>query len=198
MADQIYSMSISTNISGQFAQNITHWRFDDAGFGTTLAAAAALCNAFSASRLTLFRNMCPNVTTFLSLKARRTTNGQGFESVLVIAGGTTGTRAGGISVAGISPCLIGFPATQETRSRARIFLPGIRENDCDQGYYTSAFKTAVSGALATVFDPMALTGGGAPTATYVLSNSVPGNAIPITEWRLSEWIGTLRRRQVPA
>jgi len=198
MADQIYSLTISSTCAGQFCQNITHWRLDDAGFGSTHEAADALAAAFDSSRKALLVACLPNVTTLNSLKARRVTTGGGLEAVRPLTAGNVGTRAGGVSVSGISPCVVGYPALPTTRKRARIFLPGVREADLLGGAYTPAFQTAIASNFATLFDPLTLTGGGAPVASYVLKDVNAAFATLITSWLLSDTVGQLRRRQIPA
>lgn len=197
MAENIYSLTLSYNISGQFAQNIVHWRFDDAGYGSTHAAADGLITAFDGSRKALLMGCLPNVTTLTSMKSRRTTLSGGLEAAQPMTVANVGTRAGGISAAAVSPCVIGYPALPTTRNRARIFLAGVRELDLVNGIFTAAYKTAVSGAFATLFDPLTLAGGGSPVATFVINNASAAFAIVITDWQLSDAVGQLRRRQVP-
>lgn len=198
MADQIYTLTISSTCAGQFCQNVTAWRFDDAGYGSTFEAAEELCNAFNGSRKALFVAMLPNVTTLNSLKARRYSASGGLEAVVPLTAGNVGTRAGGVTLAGNAPCLIGYPALPTNRRRARLFLPGVREADLIDGIFTDAYRTAIAGSLATVFDPLTLSGGGAPVATYVIKFSTPATAVVISDWRLSDACGQLRRRQLPA
>ncbi len=198
MSEQIYQLRLTTSIAGQFAQNITHWRFDDGGFASTHAAALSLATSYQTRSQTQWQNMLPTATILLSWAARRVTQGQGFEAIVNIATATTGTRTGGLGAAAVAPVLIGYPSLPIGRERARIFLPGITETDLVDGYYAAAYKTAIATILATVFDPLTISGGGSPVATYVLKHTIPANAIPMIEWRLSPTVGTLRRRQLPA
>jgi hypothetical protein len=197
MADQVYQLVLSGVVNTQFFSNIMHYRFDDSGYDTTERAANALAVKWNASQLGLFKTMCPNKTTFLSLRARRVTGGQGFESFLPIAAATTGTRAGNTTAAAVGPVAVGFPALPTGRSRARLFIPGIRIDDVVTGTIASAMVTAINAVLTTVFDPIVLAGGGGPTATYVIKKATAAASIPITEWRCSDRIGTIRRRQSP-
>jgi len=198
MADQIYSLVMSYNSSGQFAQNITHWRFDDAGYNSTHDAASALITAFEGSRKALLMGCLPNVVTLLSLKARRVTSSGGFEAVSVQTAGNVGTRVGGQTVTGISPCVVGYPANQSGRKRARFFLPGIKDTDIVNGVFIASYKVAIAGAFATLFDPLTLAGGGGPVASYVIKFSSPALATIVSTWLLSDACGQIRRRQVPA
>jgi len=198
MADQVYTLTISSTCAGQFCQNICAWRFDDAGYGSTFEAAEALCDAWNSSRKALFVAMLPNVTTLNSLKARRYSTGGGLEAVVPLTSGNVGTRSGGISVSGNSPVIIGYPALPTTRRRARMFLPGVREADLVNGIYADTYKTAIAAQLATCFDPLTLSGGGSPVATNVIKFSTPATAVVISQWRLSDVCGQLRRRQLPA
>ena len=198
MADNVYQLVLSGVVQNQFFSNIFHYRFDDSGYDTTERAANALCVKWNASQLGLFKTMCSAHVTFTSLRARRVTSGQGFESFLPIAGGTVGTRAGNITAAAVGPVLIGFPALPTGRSRARCFIAGISINDVIDGVLDPTAKASLDGVLATVFDPIVLAGGGAPTATFVIKKSTAAASIPVTEWRTSDRIGTIRRRQTPA
>lgn len=198
MADQIYSLVWTFNNAGQFSQNVTHWRFDDAGFNSTHSAALALATAMNASRKAIMIGILPVSTTLLSFKARRVTSTGGFEAVLPVTAGGVGTRPGNASASGIAPCSIGYPTLPIDRKRARIFLCGVSDTDLVGGQFTVAYKAAVVGAFATLFDPIALTGGGNPTATFVLKAANAAFATPIVTWLLSDAPGQLRRRQLPA
>lgn len=198
MADQIYSLTISQNIAGQFAQNIVHFRFDDAGYNSTLEAAEALNLAFDGSRKALLAACLPTSTTILSFKARRVSGGGGFEAIMPQSAGNVGTRAGAVSVAGLSPCVVGYPALPTNRPRARFFLCGVSDSDIVDGVFTAAFKAAVAGSFGTLFDPLTLAGGGGPVATFVLNFTPVASATVISDWLLSDACGQIRRRQIPA
>lgn len=197
MADQVYQFVVSYTCGGQFCQTVHHFRFEDGGFDSTFSAAEALNTAMNASRKGVLITVLPTSTTITSFKSRRVTGGGGLEAILNQTAGNVGTRAGTISLSGAAPCVIGFPALPTTRKRARMFLPGVSETDLVDGIFSVSYKAAVEGAFGTLFDPIALTGGGAPTATYVIKQVTAGASIPITDWELSTICGTIRRRQVP-
>lgn len=197
MAQSTYRMTIAHSCAGQFAINVLHWRFDDAGFTTTSAAANALLDAWAATNLAGWKAMLPSDTTLLSLKGRKVSGTGGFETVKIFTAGTVGTRSGTISAAGISPCIILFGLGQ-VKTRGRIFLCGLSENDASAGVYTEAYKTAIATQSDIALDDVTLIGGGAPVATNVIFRPSTKVAIDVYKRQLSDTIGTIRRRQVPA
>lgn len=197
MANQVYSLVLSYTAGGQFAQNVLHWQFDDAGFGTRKEAAEALQIAWNASRKSVLMGILPNVVTLNSLKGRCVSAVGGFEAFSPMTSGNVGTRSGAISVTGVSPVIIHYP-TNIAFGRGRTFLPGVRETDVDGGVYTSTYRGDVETALATLFDNLTLTGGGGPTAIFGIWKT-PGNVFhTVAKVILSENVGTQRRRMRPA
>jgi hypothetical protein len=196
MATHVYTLVPSYNVAGQFAQNVMHWQFDDGGYGSTVAAANALINAFVSAGLTALRNILPTDVNILSFKSRRVTGGGGFEKVQPSVGSVPGLRSGITSASGIAPCIVFYPVDQ-VRSRGRLFLPGLSESDASDGVYTSAYKTAVDTNVDTFTDDLTLAGGGAPTAQFVIFNPRSGVARVMSKHLLSDTIGTIRRRQLP-
>lgn len=197
MATNIYSLGLNWNIAGQFASTILHYRFDDAGYTTTAAAANALINRWIAVSRAAWLAMIPNVTTLLSVKSRKATGTGGFEAAAVMPAGVIGTRVGEISASGINPVLIHYPNTN-IRGRGRTFLPGLREGDANGGVYTAGFQAAIAAQLSTAFSDLVLAGGGTPTAEFVVKARVPANTawLPIAT-QMSDMLGQQRRRQRP-
>lgn len=192
-----YQFVWNFNSGGQFASNIFHWNFDDSGFGTSRAAAEALLTAWATRDLVHYRNMLPGAVTFLSIKARLVGHAGGFEAVEVSAPGVTGNRAGNMQASGIAPVLIHYPFLNG-KLRGRTFLPGLSDLDCDGGYYTAAYRAAIVTATANMFDDLTLVGGGAPVASFGLYSRDSGDFTPCGIPKLSDMVGQVRRRQVPA
>ncbi len=197
MATNIYALVINTNCSGQFASNVMHFSFDDAGFNTSELAAAALINAWQASCQTAFLACCPASTTLLSYKSRKVTGGGGFEAFLSVAPGTVGTRAGLATASGPSPLIIFYPVNNG-KQRGRMFIPGVSITDASGGVLTTALRNALNSNGATMVANRVLTGGGAPTATCVIFNRVAFTGVAVQHVLASDIIGQVRRRQRPA
>lgn len=198
MAQNVYSLIWSFTSAGQFAQNVTHWQFDDAGFSTTKEAAEALQISWvSAGRRTTLMGILPNVVTLNSLKGKCVSKPGGFEAFSPMTSGNVGTRVGPISATGIAPVIVHYP-TNLTVGRGRTFLPGVREADIQDGIWTSAYRSAVEAALTTLFDPITLTGGGGPVAITGLWRLPSKTFASVSNVILSENVGTMRRRMRPA
>lgn len=197
MATQTYQLVVSYDAAGRFAQNVLHFNFDDGGFASTLDAASALINAWQTAHLDELQDVLPDSVLILSEKARRVSNGQGFEFVKLLGAGASGNRTGTMSTAGTGPVIVGYPANQQLRSRSRLFVPGITTTDTDAGTISSAAYTSFTASAQAFFTTFALTGGGAPTATPVIKKATPAASIPIVMGAISTMIGTQRRRQRP-
>lgn len=198
MSIQTYRLTISYNSAGQFAQNVLHYQFADDGYATTVDAGTALNNAFSTHCTAQLKAALSVHTQILSYKSRRITAAGGFEAVKLGVVGDIGTRAGDLSASGLAP-LIRFITISTPPVSGRMYLPGISDSDCDDGYCTSAFFTVLEGLANVLDDPITLAGGGAPVATPVIRTVSPvrdsltiNPAVPVS------WLATQRRRQRPA
>jgi len=197
MADQIYQVVLTWNCAGQFAQNVLHWKFDDAGFTNTVTAGHALIAAFAAQAEDPLINMLAGDVELLSYKARRVTGGGGFEAITPLTPPNAGDFTGLTQASGQAPIIIGYPTDMTDRSRFKMFLPGVPIDACVDGKYVGVYKIVASNTISVAFDDLTLTGGGAPVAQHVLYSPNPATALRIISYRLSDTIGTLRRRQKP-
>lgn len=198
MATNIYSLVVTYNAGGQFAQNVLHYQFDDSSFTDTASAAAALIAIFDSTNTTKIRAITPSQTSILSYKARSLTTGGGFESIKLITP-AAGSRTGNLSAIAPSPVIILFP-TGNARPRGRTYLPGVTDTDLVDGEFTTAFRNTVGTNLVIWTAPLTLSGGGSPIATPVIYHRKPAPAVGyVIEYaRLSDTIGQLFRRQKPA
>jgi len=199
MANHTYSLVISYVAGGQFAQNVLHYQFDDAGFSDTQSAALALVNAFDTANTTHLRNMLCDSVSVYGYRARALDVAGGFEALKLLAGPPAGTRTGTLAVSAVSPVIILFP-NGNAKQRGRVFLPGISDSDLIQGEFQAGFRTAVTTHRVMFVNTITLTGGGGPVASPVVYSRKPlPSTSRIVEYaRLSEMAGTMRRRQRPA
>ncbi len=196
MAQQVYALNMNYNSGGQFAANVFHYQFDDAGYATTAQAAAALCVAWTTNNFVNLRNILPTAVTILSAKARRITNGGGFEGIDQYASANTGTRTGQMMATGVGPVLIWYGIANSPK-RGRQFLPGITNTDASDGQIQTGLRTAIATYGAQMVTPFTLAGGSTPTATFGLFSRA-GNAFTIiSTGQLSDMLGQIRRRQLP-
>lgn len=198
MAQQVYQLIPSFLTAGQFAQSVWAWQFDDIGFTTTKEAAEALTLAFDAARRTSLRACLPTDVTLVSYRARRITNGGGFNAYTPVSSTNAGTRTGTQSASALNPVAIFYPF-DPAHGRGKWFLPGISEADIEDGIFTQTYIGAINTLLGTMFDDITLTGGGAPTAAFGWYHRGPPGAfrVPIYN-KLSLNLGTQRRRMRPA
>lgn len=200
MGLQTYTLIPSFTCATQFAQMVWHWQFDDAGFTTKKTAAEALEAAWvSLGRRATLLSILPVDTFILSLKSSCVSAPGGFEAFNSMPANTHGIRTGQTSVSGLAPVLIHYPANLKI-GRGRSFLPGISETDVADGIYIAGYRAAVLSALSSLFDPMVLTGGGGPTATFGMWCGKKGakHFVAATNTLLSENVGTMKRRMRPA
>lgn len=198
MANHVYSLIPSYVVGGQFAQNVWHWQFDDAGYPTSKAAAQALQTAWVADgRQNTLRLILSAAVTINSYRGSRVDEVGGFEAFSPINANNVGTRGAALSASGLSTVLVHYPVNLSL-PRGRTFLPGVAENDAEDGIYTGGFRGAVESALTTLFDPLTLAGGGAPTATFGIWRPTTRTFFVAANTILSEVLGTQRRRMRPA
>jgi hypothetical protein len=197
MATRVYSLVVNSSAAGQFCSNVLHYQFDDSGYATTQAAANALIDAWDTNSRTALRTILPADTSLLSLRSRLVNGVGGFEAVKILTAPVVGLRAGAQSASGLSPVLIQYAANNDKR-RGRWFLPGVSEADCVDGIFTAAYKVAVAAQITTLFQNITLAGGGAPTAEKVIYDRVHRDGTLIEWIELSDVLGTVRRRQLPA
>jgi hypothetical protein len=198
MAQNTYSLIASYTCGGQFAQNVWHWQFDDALFTTTKSAAEALQIAFGAlGHITALRQILDHKVTINSLRGSCVSSPGGFEAFTPVSGANAGLRGGDLSVSGLAPVLVHYPINLSL-GRGRTFLPGISEDDVDDGIFSAGFRGAVATALATLFQNMVLTGGGGPTAIFGYWRAKQKVFVALPNTELSENLGTMKRRMRPA
>jgi hypothetical protein len=196
MATNTYQLIINYNAGGQFAANVLHYTFDDAGFTSTSLAAKGLTDGFDAANRTALRNILSSHVTLLTYRARCITSPGGFEGGTSLPAGTVGVRAGNLMVAGAGPVIIFYP-TGNRKERGRIFIPGISDTDCVDGIITSAFHTVLTSSASTLISPFNAVGGGAPVCQPVVRSRKLLQSFNIGQAQISIIVGQVRRRQVP-
>jgi hypothetical protein len=197
MSQNVYSLAVNGVSAGQFVQNILHFQFDDAGYSTSQIAAAQLITAWHNARGLTWRQLLPSDYTLKSYSAVKVTGGGGFSSFLPAPGTTAGQRSGTQSATAINPVIVTTPIPFG-RGRGKIFLPGVSETDIQDGVYTDAYVTAVTGGLITLLDDLTLAGGGTPTAVYGWLKANGTTFARADKVWLSMNVGTQRRRMKPA
>lgn len=198
MAIHTYSLSPSYNAGGQFCANMLHYQFDDSSYGDTASAALALINAFDTANTAHLKALLCTSVAILSYRSRCLTQPGGFEAIKLLSG-VTGTRTGILSVAGISPVAVLFP-TANAKPRGRCFLPGCSNTDLTDGEFSSTYRAAFTTHAVMFVNTIVLAGGATPTATPVVYSrkTTPGSSFSVEYARLSDMLGTQRRRMRPA
>lgn len=198
MAENTYRLTISYNAAGQFAQNVLHYRFDDSLFANTTVSARALITAFDTHCTGALKDALSVHTQILSYKARRVTGVGGFEAVKLGVAGDVGTRTGDLTASGLAP-LIRFITNDIPPVSGRMFLPGVSDSDCGDGFIEPPYFTDMTTLADKLDDALTLVGGGGPTATPVIFRHSPVVASsPIHVAVPSPYLATQRRRQRPA
>lgn len=196
MATHVYSLGINYNVGGQFATNVLHYQFDDSGFPSTADAARALNVAWSAANQTPLLNAISLHVTLLSYRSRSVNQPGGFEALKGVTAGTVGARTGNLGYAGLAPVILMHPVANG-KQRGRIFLPGVSDSDCVDGYITAAYNTVMGTLITAILAPITLTGGGAPVAQYCIYNRTTRVGTLCDVGLVSPMLGQVRRRQLP-
>ena len=198
MAAHTYRLTISYNSAGQFAQNVLHYRFEDSGFATTVAAANGLISAWDTHCTAQLKDALSVHTQILSYKARLVVTHGGFEAVKVGVSTDIGTRTGDLSASGLAP-LIRFITNNTPVVTGRMFLPGVSDDDCDEGFLTPTYFTDLQSLANRLDDVLTVVGGGSPVATpVVLTHQPVVDSLTIVTAVPCSFLATQRRRQRPA
>ncbi len=197
MSQQVYSLTMVSNVGGQFCTSTTHWLFEDSAYSSTQQAALALCNAWLTAHKAHWILCHPADSTLLSVRSRRVSTPGGFEAVVPVTSGGGGSRSGSTSVAGLAPVFILYEINNGAR-RGRLFLHGVSETDAQDGVMSTGFKTAVNTNMTLCLNNIVLAGGGTPTAVNVIYDRAIKVGFLKEAGRISDLIGTIRRRQLPA
>ncbi len=197
MSNQVYSIAMNYNSGGQFATNIWHYQFDDAGYVTTAQAASALLTAWTTANFTALRNILPTAVTILSSKGRKVTGVGGFEATDVYSSANTGTRTGTMMAAGIGPCIIWY-GIGNSKLRGRTFVPGATNTDIVDGQIQVGLISALATFTGLMSTPIVLSGGSTPTATFGLFSRRTSLFTTVFAGVKSDMIGQVRRRMLPA
>ena len=198
MAVNTYRLTISYNVASQFAQNVLHYRFDDALYADSVQAAAALNGAFNTHCTGPLKDALTTSCQILSYKSRRVTSAGGFEAVRLGTITDKGNRTGDVSASGLAP-MIRFITNNVPPKTGRMFLPGVSDSDCVDGQLTSTYFTDLTSLADVLDDTLTLVGGGSPVATPVLYSLSPVHtSIPISIAVPVAHLCTQRRRQRPA
>jgi len=196
MADSCYSLITNMNCGGQFAVNVFHYHFDDAGFLSTSAAAHALITSWITSIKPAYIAIIPNETTILSIRSRKVSAVGGFEFLQPLTTANVGLRTGVLMASGVSPLLIFLPLNN-AKQRGKCFLPGITNDDLVDGCIIDTYRSAVESHYSALISSITLTGGGGPTAVPVIYSRKNNTWQGIDAVYLSMKIGRQRRRQLP-
>lgn len=196
MALNTYSLIITYNSAGQFAQNVLHYQFDDVGYATSKAASQALQTAWDTANRTKLKQCLPTDVTIVSYKGGKVSSPGGFDAFTPLPAAQIGLRAGTQSVSGVSAVFI-FVPLNPAGIRGKMFLPGVSENDLSDGIFTAAYTTALDALAGTMFDDLVLAGGGTPTARFGMWRNTGKVFTQMSAAFLSRNPGTQRRRMRP-
>jgi len=198
MANQTYQFVLTANSSGQFVQNVLHYRMDDDSFADRLLAAKGLIDGWIAAvKAPVWLAMLPEEYILKSLKARRVTNGGGPEWLDTSLDGEEGTAGSGAQMSGAGPTII-WNTDGGAKRVGKTFLSGIPDVWVNGGEITAAALSSLN-ALASAFSgSFAAVGGSTPTCTFCIPRSNdPSVRSLVVAAQVSKIIGQQRRRQLP-
>jgi hypothetical protein len=201
MANEVFTVTVSGNLLGQFVQNVMHIQSANAGARSAFAQADDIArtltdtNAFWSTWL----SMCCASYRALSLRVRRVDPVHAATVILLAPGGSLGlgTRSGEISSQSNAPVADLFNSV-DARRIGKIFIPGISETDIAGGVYTGAYITAFATNWLPYFNATYTTDLGADEFGFGIYAKLKSPKFIFTsDVRLSPLLGTQRRRLRP-
>lgn len=198
MAQETYRLIVTWRSADQFAQNVLHYRMDDAAFASRLLAAEGLILGWLNAEVhfTLL-NMVPAACVMKSIRARRITNGGGPEFINVSVDGEDGERTGIMQTSSVGPVII-FNTNGGPRRVGKVFLPGISDTDVEGGEITQALLDVIQDGANNMMNEFPAVGGGTPQCLLVIPRSNdPSVRSLILQAQISKNTGKQRRRQLP-
>jgi len=198
MANQTYQLVVTGVSSGQFVQNVFHFRMDDDSYANRLLAAKGLIDGFlSDGKEGTLLAMLPSNYLMKSIKARRVTNGGGPEYIDTSVDGEAGTFGDDASTSGTGPVLVWF-TDGGARRVGKTFLSGISNSNQAGGEISAAALTSLDGDAETFRQSFPAVGGTTPTVTFCIPRSNdPATRSLVVGHSVSKDIGQQRRRQLP-
>ncbi len=198
MANQTYQFVITGNSSGQFVQNVLHYRMDDDSFADRLLSAKGLVEGWLAATKQLFWiGLHPEEYIMKSIKARRITNGGGPEWLDVSLDGTEGTAGSGSQMSGAGPTII-WNTDGGPRRIGKTFISGIPDTWVNGGEITATALTTIATVAGLFSGSFNAVGGTTPQCTMCIPRaSDPSVRSLILQAQVSKIIGQQRRRQLP-
>jgi len=199
MALELFEVTMSGNLGGQFVQNINHWVLNNSSATGAYESAVDLLNGLNetAKFIEGFMECCPAEFTLTSVRCRRIGPTGGPTAILLQAQlvQDTGQRAGTISVSSSAPLLL-LLTTNRPNRLGRMFLPGLSETDVANNVLAAGLVSQMDalGVLFRVGDVTPVSGDSYNGVVYRRALAV-GDSLTAT--RVSQTVGTQRRRQKP-
>lgn len=199
MANECYELIISGKIAGQFVQTVLHLNLDNTASTDPFVMATAILAKMntSANFSAKWLDCLPEDYTMTSQRVRRVLPTGGPTQIYLQSNlyGTAGTRSGTVDVTTSCPLIIWLTTLRPSKT-GRTFLPGVSENDVDEGVLEPSLLTAIQ-SLGTLMKD-----GFTPASpAYLVSGAILRRSIPasddISNFRTSPVIGNQRRRTHP-
>jgi len=201
MATEVYAITVSGNLGGQFVQNVMHVGLD----ATT--SRSAFANADDIIRTLIdtydFQNVwlsiLPVSYRWLSLRCRRVDPVHGATSIILAptGSGSLGARSGEVSSQAIAPVVDLFNSVAANRI-GKIFVPGISETDISLAVYTGAYTTVFDAQWKNYFNATYTQDLGTMDFNFgIFAKAKTPKFIATSDVRLSPLVGTQRRRLLP-
>lgn len=201
MALEVYSLTVSGNLLGQFVQNVMHISIENGAARSAFAEADDIARTLVDTNnfWTVWLSCLPSSYRALSLRCRRVNPVHAATVILLAPTGSPGlgARSGEISSQSNAPIADLFNAT-DARRIGKIFMCGISETDIAGGVYTSSFITAFQTNYVNFFNQTFVGDLSSDDFNFCIFNNLKTpKSIVISDVRLSPLLGTMRRRLRP-
>lgn len=199
MALELFEVTVSGKLGGQFVQNIVHYVVNNSSSTGAYETAVDLLNGLNeiGNFIELFTDVCPADYTMTSVRARRIGPTGGPTAILLqaVLVADTGQRSGQISVSSSAPLLL-LLTTNRPNRLGRIFIPGVSETDVANNVLASGLVTALQ-ALGDEYRVGSVLPGSGDSYNGVVFRRALAVGDSLAATRVSQTVGTQRRRQKP-
>jgi hypothetical protein len=195
MAIGLYRTEWRGSLTGQFRENVMHWRLDPDPAANPFDTANDLALALNTTFKPLWLAMMPPDYALDALMVRRIQpTGGCYATIDYVSLTEIGTRGAEALSQQLCPCVSLIPP-MGIKSAGRVFLPAVAKTDIQLNVYLNTYRTAVSNFFTPAIAGFSVSGGTAKLGIYSRKTNTSSDAIT---FNLSPALGYQRKRARPS
>lgn len=199
MATDYYSLEVRVNVAGFPMANVFHYKIVDPSVSNEYLVAASLINELTVgagitSWFARYQRLM-SVDCYISnvLAKRIKVLGGNTAELILQEDSRPGIRTGNVIASQVAAAIIWVQTTEEGTT-GRNFIPGISEDDLENGRFTDDFQEAIDNFITKHLAGFTVSGG---VFLPVIFQRETSTGLDITNGYLSPKPGTIRNREKP-